>query len=375
MEFLMTIWNGTWDYVLPFLFVLTVLVFFHELGHYWVARRNGVRIEVFSIGFGPEIFGFNDKSGTRWRFSLIPLGGYVKMFGENFAQDEPEQELTDEEKNVSFFHKRLGQRAAIVAAGPIANYILAIVLWTFLFSTTGYPGQLLAGIGSVAPQSAAAIAKMMPGDRIVEINNQKVTFFNDLRAIVSKNPGKELSFRVIREGKPIDIKATPKKHQETGESGVKREIGRLGVGPDGRQREFDRKNPIEAVWLATRDSAVFTGKVLSYLGEMIVGKQSATDLGGPIRIAEISGQAAQLGWITLINFMAILSLNLGLINLFPIPVLDGGHLAMYGAEAIRGRPLSLKIQEMSFRVGFVLVMFLIVFATWNDVANHLFRSN
>jgi len=375
MEFLMTIWNGTWDYVLPFLFVLTVLVFFHELGHYWVARRNGVRIEVFSIGFGPEIFGFNDKSGTRWRFSLIPLGGYVKMFGENFAQDEPEQELTDEEKNVSFFHKRLGQRAAIVAAGPIANYILAIVLWTFLFSTSGYPGQLLAGIGSVAPQSAAAIAKMMPGDRIVEINNQKVTFFNDLRAIVSKNPGKELSFRVIREGKPIDIKATPKKHQETGESGVKREIGRLGVGPDGRQREFDRKNPIEAVWLATRDSAVFTGKVLSYLGEMIVGKQSAKDLGGPIRIAEISGQAAQLGWITLINFMAILSLNLGLINLFPIPVLDGGHLAMYGAEAIRGRPLSLKIQEMSFRVGFVLVMFLIVFATWNDVANHLFRSN
>jgi regulator of sigma E protease len=375
MEFLMTIWNGVFEYVLPFLFVLTVLVFFHELGHYWVARRNGVRIEVFSIGFGPEIFGFNDKSGTRWRFSAIPLGGYVKMFGENFAQDEPEQELTDEEKEVSFFHKRLGQRAAIVAAGPIANYILAIVLWTCLFATSGYPGQMFAGVGSVTPGSAAATAQMKPGDRIVEINNQKVTFFNDLRAIVSKNPGKELSFKIIREGKFIDIKATPKKHVETGKGGMKREIGRLGVGFDGQQREFIEKNPVEAVWLATRDSAVFTGKVLSYLGQMIVGKQSAEDLGGPIRIAEISGQAFKLGWYTLFSFMAILSLNLGLINLFPIPVLDGGHLAMYSAEAIRGRPLSLKVQEMSFRVGFVLVMFLIVFATWNDVANHLFKSN
>ena len=166
----MTLWNGVWVYAIPFLFVLTVLVFFHELGHYWVARRNGVRIEVFSIGFGPEIYGFNDKAGTRWRFSIIPLGGYVKMFGENFAQDEPEQELTDEEKDVSFFHKRLGQRAAIVAAGPTANYILAIVLWTALFTTSGYPGQLLAGIGNIAPGSAAAAAKMKTGDRIVKIN-------------------------------------------------------------------------------------------------------------------------------------------------------------------------------------------------------------
>ena len=159
------------------------------------------------------------------------------------------------------------------------------------------------------------------------------------------------------------------------EGAIKRHIGRLGVRPDGRQREFERKNPVDAIWLATRDSVVFTWRILSYLGEMIAGRQSAKELGGPIKIAEISGQAAQLGWATLIHFMAILSLNLGLINLFPIPVLDGGHLAMYGVEAVRGRPLSLKIQELSFRVGFVLVMCLIVFATWNDVANHLFRSN
>ena len=371
----MTLWNGVWVYAIPFLFVLTVLVFFHELGHYWVARRNGVRIEVFSIGFGPEIYGFNDKAGTRWRFSIIPLGGYVKMFGENFAQDEPEQELTDEEKDVSFFHKRLGQRAAIVAAGPIANYILAIVLWTALFTTSGYPGQLLAGIGNIAPGSAAAAAKMKTGDRIVKINNQKVTSFTDLSKIVSKNPGVELSFEIIRGGNSIVLKATPKKHPIMVEGAIKRHIGRLGVRPDGRQREFERKNPVDAIWLATRDSVVFTWRILSYLGEMIAGRQSAKELGGPIKIAEISGQAAQLGWATLIHFMAILSLNLGLINLFPIPVLDGGHLAMYGVEAVRGRPLSLKIQELSFRVGFVLVMCLIVFATWNDVANHLFRSN
>ncbi|MGA0394786.1 MAG: site-2 protease family protein, partial [Rhodospirillales bacterium] len=169
MEFITNIWDGTWNYVIPFLFVLTVLVFFHELGHYWVARRNGVRVEVFSIGFGPEIYGFNDKHGTRWRFSAIPLGGYVKMFGENFAQDEPEEELTDEEKEVSFFHKRLGQRAAIVAAGPAANYLLTIVLWTGLFAFAGSP-ILLAGIGNVQPDSAAMAAPVaMPRPALIMV--------------------------------------------------------------------------------------------------------------------------------------------------------------------------------------------------------------
>ena len=370
MEFITNIWDGTWNYVIPFLFVLTVLVFFHELGHYWVARRNGVRVEVFSIGFGPEIYGFNDKHGTRWRFSAIPLGGYVKMFGENFAQDEPEEELTDEEKEVSFFHKGLGQRAAIVAAGPAANYLLTIVLWTGLFAFAGSP-ILLAGIGNVQPDSAAMAAKLKPGDQVVAINDQKVTSFDDLRAVVSKNPGVKLNFSILRDGNPIQLSATPKAQTVSEKDGIKREIGLLGVSPDLKQIKYEPQNPFMAAWMATKRAIDYTGLILKYLGEMLTGQRTAEELGGPLRIAQMSGEVAQGGWINLINFMAVLSLNLGLINLFPIPVLDGGHLVMYGAEAVRGRPLSLKVQEYSFRVGFILVMFLIVFATWNDLVNHL----
>jgi len=370
MEFITNIWDGTWNYVIPFLFVLTVLVFFHELGHYWVARRNGVRVEVFSIGFGPEIYGFNDKHGTRWRFSAIPLGGYVKMFGENFAQDEPEEELTDEEKEVSFFHKRLGQRAAIVAAGPAANYLLTIVLWTGLFAFAGSP-ILLAGIGNVQPDSAAMAAKLKPGDQVVAINDQKVTSFDDLRAVVSKNPGVKLNFSILRDGNPIHLSATPKAQTVSEKDGIKREIGLLGVSLDLKQIKYEPQNPFMAAWMATKRAIDYTGLILKYLGEMLTGQRTAEELGGPLRIAQMSGEVAQGGWINLINFMAVLSLNLGLINLFPIPVLDGGHLVMYGAEAVRGRPLSLKVQEYSFRVGFILVMFLIVFATWNDLVNHL----
>ncbi len=370
MEFLISTWDVIWQYAVPFFFVLTILVFFHEFGHYWVARRNGVRVEVFSIGFGPEIFGFNDKAGTRWRFSAIPLGGYVKMFGEGFAQDEPEQELSDEDKKVSFHHKRLGQRAAIVAAGPIANYILTIVLWTGLFATVGFP-MLLAGVGTVQPDSAAAVAKLKTGDQIVAINNKKISSFDDLKKIVSSSPGVELSLEIIRDGSRLTKKATPKLHSIVGEGGVKRDIGLLGVSPDPKQQSYERQNPIYAVWMAAERSVLLTGKILGYLGDMITGKKSADELGGPLRIAQISGQVAQGGIVIFINFLAVLSLNLGLINLFPIPVLDGGHLVMYGAEALRGRPLSQKIQDYSFRLGFVMVMSLIVFATWNDLVNHL----
>jgi regulator of sigma E protease len=366
MEFL----NVIWDYVVPFLFVLTVLVFFHELGHYWVAKRNGVRIEVFSIGFGPEIYGFNDKSGTRWRFSAIPLGGYVKMFGETMNADGEEQELTEDEKKVSFHHKRLGQRAAIVAAGPLANFVLTIVLWAGLFTIAGSP-ILLASIGTVQPDSAAATAQMKPGDRIVAINDTKIVSFDDLRKIVSTSPGVKLNFTIVRDGNTVQVSAVPTRSRVKEEDTVSREIGLLGITPDPKQLQFERQNPFMATWMAVERSGVMTWQILSYLGEMIVGNRTAKDLGGPLRIAQLSGEVAQGGLINLINFMAVLSLNLGLINLFPIPVLDGGHLVMYGAEAVRGRPLGQKVQDYSFRFGFVLVLMLVVFATWNDLVNHL----
>ncbi|MEQ8195981.1 MAG: RIP metalloprotease RseP [Rhodospirillales bacterium] len=366
MEFL----NVIWDYVIPFLFVLTVLVFFHELGHYWIAKRNGVRIEVFSIGFGAEIYGFNDKSGTRWRFSAIPLGGYVKMFGETMTADGEEKELTEEEKKVSFHHKRLGQRAAIVAAGPLANFALTIVLWAGLFAIAGSP-ILLASIGTVQPESAAAAAQMKPGDRIVAINGKKVVSFDDLREVVSINPGVPLNFSIVRDGRTVQLAATPKRHRVSEKDGAAKEIGLLGVMPDPKQHIFERQNPVTATWMAVERTAVMTWQILSYLGDMIAGNRTAKELGGPLRIAQLSGEVAQGGLINLINFMAVLSLNLGLINLFPIPVLDGGHLAMYGAEAVRGRPLGPKVQDYSFRFGFVLVLALVVFATWNDLVNHL----
>lgn len=359
--------NFLWDYVIPFVFILTVLVFVHEMGHYWVARRNKVRVDVFSIGFGPEIYGWTDRVGTRWKISAVPLGGYVKMFGETVAGDEEEGvTLTAEEQAVSFHHKTLGQRTAIVAAGPIANFLFAIVLLAVLFSTVGSPAPL-AGVGSVQPDSAAAEAGFKPGDRILRIQGETVTWFEDLRRIISANPGVRLDIVVRRGDAEQVLTATPKPHTITKEDNTRLEIGRLGVTPDPAQIEYERHNPLVATWMAVERSVGLTQQILSALGQIIVGTRTAEELGGPLRIAQLSGEMAQGGLVNLIFFMAALSVNLGLINLFPIPMLDGGHLIFYVAEAILGRPLGPRIQEYGFRFGLILVLLLMVFATWNDL--------
>ncbi|HIM77948.1 MAG TPA: RIP metalloprotease RseP [Rhodospirillales bacterium] len=353
----------------PFLVALTILVFFHELGHFWVARLAKVRVEVFSVGFGAELFGWNDKAGTRWKIGVIPLGGYVKMFGQSDLpgdEDEDRPPLTDKEKAVSFQHKTLAQRTAIVAAGPIANFLLSVVLIACLMATFG-AARPYAGVGEMMPGSAAAEAGFEAGDRIVSIDGEAVEWFSDLVRIVSVQPEMLLKIKVRRGDDEFVLTATPKRHQQPGAEGKTVEIGLLGVRYDPQQMHYERQSPLMAVWLGIQQTASLTEKTLSFLGQVISGRQGTEGIGGPLRIVQYAGITFQSGIENFILFLAVLSINLGLINLFPIPILDGGHLLFFAVEAIRGRPLGPQAQEYGFRFGLILVLILMVFVTWNDL--------
>ncbi len=365
MEFL----GGVWDYVVPFLVILTVLVFVHEMGHYLVARRNGVRVEVFSIGFGREIFGWTDSAGTRWKFSLIPLGGYVKMFGDSNvtgAGAGATAGMTPEEREVSFLHKRLGQRSAIVFAGPLANYVFAIIVLTGLFAFYGQPFTP-AVVGTVQPESAAAEAGIKPGDRIVGIDGSRIERFEDVRQIVAMSPEVTMTIVVERNGAEVSLRATPRRTVLTDNFGNEHEIGLLGVTRRGV--EFVRHDPLTAVWRSVKETMSITSATFKAIGQMFAGTRATKELGGPLRIAQMSGQMAQGGFYTFLWFMGVLSLHLCLINLFPVPMLDGGHLLFYGIEAIRGKPLGEQAQEYGFRIGLALVLTLMLFVTWNDLVH------
>ncbi|MCC7271270.1 MAG: RIP metalloprotease RseP [Alphaproteobacteria bacterium] len=354
-------------YGLSFLVLLTVLVFVHELGHYWVARRNGVRVEVFSIGFGPELFGWNDRAGTRWKVSALPLGGYVKMFGDAGAASTPGEGLdrmTTEERAVSFHHKRLGQRAAIVAAGPIANFLFAILVLAGLFMTQGQPFTP-PEVGTVRPGSAADAAGFRPGDRIVEIDGRRIDRFEDVQQIVRLNQGTPLATVVLREGRNVSLPVTPQVVEVHDRMGGTQRVGQLGIGRSGV--EFVRHGPLTALAAGFEETATLTTGTLAAVWQMITGARTTEELGGPLRIAQMSGEASRAGVAGFLWFAAILSINLGLINLFPIPMLDGGHLLFYAAEAVRGRPLGERAQEYGFRIGLALVLTLMLFATWNDL--------
>jgi regulator of sigma E protease len=368
MHSLFQLLHGGALYVGVFLVVLTVLVFVHELGHYLIARRNGVRIEVFSIGFGPEIFGWWGRSGTRWKFSLIPLGGYVKMFGDSDATSAlpaAPQQLTPEEREVSFHGKRLGQRAAIVAGGPAANFVFAIVVLALLFMTYGQPFTP-AHVGQVLPDSAAAAAGIQAGDDIVSINGQAVDRFEDIQQTVRLNPNVPMTMVVRRAGEPVTLHVTPSLVEETDRLGH-HEIGQLGIR--GGAQKYVKRDPATAVAQAVAETWNLSAGTLHAMWQMVIGTRGTDELGGPLRIAQLSGEVAQGGIVPLLWFMSVLSVNLGLINLFPVPVLDGGHLLFYAAEAVRGRPLGQRAQEYGFRVGLALVLTLMVFATWNDLVH------
>jgi len=369
MNHLYTFLQGGVLYVGVFLLVLTVLVFVHELGHYLIARYNGVKIEVFSIGFGPELFGWWDRSGTRWKFSTIPLGGYVKMFGDSDASSGLPvaniTRLTPEEREVSFHYKRLGQRAAIVAGGPFANFAFAIIALALLFMTYGQPFTP-AEVGQVLPGSAAEAGGIQAGDTIVSIDGSGVERFEDVQQVVRLNPNVPMAMVVKREGEVVNLKVTPSLVEEKDRLG-KHQIGQLGIRGGGAK--YIQRDPISAVGRAVGETWNLSATTLQAMWQMIIGTRGSDELGGPLRIAQLSGEVAQGGLVPLLWFMAVLSVNLGLINLFPVPVLDGGHLLFYAAEAVRGRPLGQRAQEYGFRVGLALVLTLMVFATWNDLVH------
>jgi regulator of sigma E protease len=359
-------------YLIPFLFVLTVVVFVHELGHFLVARWCGVGIKAFSIGFGPEIVGFTDRHGTRWKLSWIPLGGYVKFIDdENVTSAGARRtidQLTPEERARSFQGKSLGQRAAVVAAGPIANFLLAIVVFTAIFGVFG-ERITAAKVDIVNPGSAAERAGFLPGDRVISIDGTAIETFGEMQRIVAMSPGQPLHFAVDRGGKTIDITVTPELKTITDRFGNEMRMGLLGIQRKAAPEEWTlkRHDPLTAFVMAVKETYFVISRSLGYLYDVVTGRESADQLGGPIRIAQVSGQVATAGFLALLNLCAIISVSIGLINLFPIPMLDGGHLLFYGIEALRGRPLSEGTQEMGFRIGLAFVLMLMIFATWNDL--------
>lgn len=350
--------------LIAFAVVLGVLVFVHEMGHYLAARWRGVRVDAFAIGFGRSILRWTDRHGTEWRLGWIPLGGYVKLHGQEQPADVPPEVRATWRPGETFHEKPVGSRAIVVAAGPVANFLLAIALFAVLFATIGKPVGT-ASIASVVEGSPAARAGLMAGDEIIALDGRPVSRFEQVQRYVEPRAGTPIEIRILRENGEITRVATPEPRDAAAEPG--KQVGRLGI--QGGAARFERMGILDAIGEGAVTTADMTWQTLVGIGEMIGGSRSATELGGPIRIAEVSGQAADLGIYPLINLMALLSISLGLLNLFPVPLLDGGHLLFYALEAIRGRPLPARAQEYAFRGGFALLITLFLFASWNDIAH------
>jgi len=353
--------------LLAFLVALTVLVFVHEMGHYLVARFFNVRVDVFSIGFGPEVWGRQAKSGTRWRISAIPLGGYVKFFGDSNAASAPSSEkpeMSDEDKKVCFQYKPLGQRAAIVAAGPIVNFIFAIVIFAGLFTIYGKP-VTTSDIATVVEGSAADMAGIKPGDKITAIDGDSVESFNDIRKHVGLNTGNVMVFLIERDYSSIEISLIPDLSKTTDRFGNEYDVRRLGIGS--QSVEVKELGPLSALGEGVKDTISMTKMMMTSLGQIIMGTRSIDELGGPVKIAQTAGESASMGLVSFVMFMALISINLGMVNLFPIPMLDGGHLLFYGMEAVMRKPVSARLQEIGYMAGFVLFITLMIFLTWNDI--------
>lgn len=362
---------------LAFLFVLTLVVFIHELGHFLVARWCGVKVLAFSIGFGPELFGWNDRRGTRWRLAAIPLGGYVKFFGDENAASAPDRAagagLVPAERRLSFHHQPVAQRAAIVAAGPIANFLLAIVIFAAVFLALGRP-ITEAKVDEIQPGSAAEAAGFVPGDVILDIDGRPIRSFWDMQRIVQVSGGEELRILVRRGEETRTLLATPQIQERTDVFGQTARLGMLGIRRSAENEiTYEHFGPLGALREGTKETWFVVTRTLGYIGGVMTGRESIDQLSGPIKIAQVSGEAARLGFQVLLNLAAILSVSIGLLNLFPIPLLDGGHLLYYAIEALRRRPLSDRAQEFGFRVGIAIVLMLMGVAFWNDL-NPIVRS-
>ncbi|NHT78687.1 site-2 protease [Rhizobium sp. PP-F2F-G38] len=367
-------------YIVPFLLVLTLLVFVHEMGHYLVGRWSGIKIVAFSIGFGPELVGFNDRRGTRWKFCAIPLGGYVKFYGDEDAASKPDYQalegLSAEERGRTFLGAALWKRAATVAAGPIANFILAIVIYALLFSAYGKP---IADpvVSEVKAGSAAAESGIRPGDLLVSIDGSTVTTFDDVRRYVGVRPEMPIVVEIRRDGQLLEVPMVPKRTEITDQFGNKMEMGIIGIVTNQESGNFRLQSfgPLEAIGQGAVESWHIVTGTFAYIGNLVTGHMKADQLGGPIRVAQASGQMATLGVAAVLQLAAVLSVSIGLLNLMPVPVLDGGHLMFYAIEAIRGRPLGPSAQDIAFRIGFAMVLMLMVFATWNDISSLVGRMS
>ena len=357
-----------WLIAVAFVLAIGPLVFIHEMGHYLVARWFGVGAEQFSIGFGREIAGWSDKRGTRWKIGWLPLGGYVRFVGDMnpASQAAADADLSPEQRDVAFHNKSWWKRFLIVLAGPMANFLLAIAIFAAFFAVFGMP-RTPPVIGQVAPGSVAAAIGLAPGDRIDEIAGQGVGSFEDIRRIVSLRPGERVVIRIERAGQQRDLHAVLGEQSLTDEFGQSYRIGLLGVL--GGNRVLERLPALQIVPAATGYTLALTRSMIDGLWQIVSGQRSTKDLGGPLKMAQIAGQQASLGAFSFIQLLALFSINLGFINLLPVPMLDGGHLVFYAAEAIRRKPISARVQDWAFRGGLAMLLALILFTTANDLAS------
>lgn len=360
-------------YFLSFVLVISIIVFIHEYGHYIVAKWCGVKIDAFSIGFGRELFGWNDPSGTRWKICVLPFGGYVKMYGDASAASNADKDALDAmgeaDKALTFHHKSLPKKAAIVSAGPIANFLLTITLLTYIIVTVGLPSTEPV-VGEVMPDTPAFEAGLKPGDRFLTIDGEEMERFNDIPMSLSTNLGKAVDIVILREGVEQHLTITPRMMED--DDGLGNKITRPIIGIRSTEIKVEDVGIFVAIGEATKRTYAICTTTLSAVGQIISGDRSIADLKSPLGIAKLSGQATSKGVNMVIWLMAMLSANLGLINLFPIPVLDGGHLVYYAAEAARGRPLAERVQEWGYRAGFGLILMLMAVTLYHDVINIFF---
>ena len=361
------------SYIIPFIILILIVVFIHEYGHYYFAKRYGVGVTDFSIGFGQEIFGWNDRSGTRWKICWIPLGGYVKFFGDRnvFSQSDQEkiiQKYNEEDRNKLFVLKPLYQRVLIVFGGPLANFLLALVIFFSIYTFVG-KDFTPAVIKEVQKDSPAMIGGLKQNDVILEIDGNKVKSIMDVSKFITMSLDEVIDFKVKRSYDEFILKIKPDLvpgEDNLGNKINKRMVG-IKLGAYNNEINHVKLGPTQAIYHAANEVYYVTISSLKYIGGMIIGKADTSQLGGPIRIAKISGQVAEFGILAFVSMMAYISISLGLINLFPIPMLDGGHLMFYAFEKILGRPLSQKTQEGFFRIGLFLLLSLMFFTTFNDL--------
>lgn len=357
--------------ILMFLLAIGPLIFIHELGHYYVGRWFGVKADAFSIGFGREIFGWTDKRGTRWKVGWLPLGGYVKFAGDMNPASTPTDEwlsLPPEERAKTFQSKKVWQRFLIVLAGPATNFLFAIIAFMIIFGIYGQP-SMPASVVTVVPGSVAAQTGFRPGDRVMSINGTRIDNFGDMQTYIALRPEEPMHFRVARGGQEIGIDATPRANVQVDRFGNRARIGLLGIGTNTGPVEFTRLPFYQLPGAAIDQTIDSVGTMLTALGQVITGRRSLSELGGPLKIAQVSGQQASLGWLNFFFFMTIVSINLGFINLLPIPLLDGGHLLFYAIEGVRRKPLRPEAQEWAFRTGLAVLLALMIFVTFNDLAS------